>query len=70
NQSQLFIETPYRNQKMFADLLQTLSAATQLCIAVDITLPTEFIKTQTVQDWKKEKVNLHKRPAIFILHKK
>ncbi len=70
NQSQLFIETPYRNQKMFADLLQTLSAATQLCIAVDITLSTEFIKTQTVQDWKKGKVNLHKRPAIFILHKK
>jgi 16S rRNA (cytidine1402-2'-O)-methyltransferase len=70
DQSQLFIETPYRNDKMFADLLQTLSANTQLCIAVDITLSTEYIKTQSIQDWKKEKVSLHKRPAIFILHKK
>ncbi len=70
DQSQLFIETPYRNEKMFTDLLQTLSDNTQLCIAVDITLSTEYIKTQSVQDWKKEKVSLHKRPAIFILHKK
>ncbi len=70
DQSQLFIETPYRNEKMFTDLLQTLSAATQLCIAVDITLSGEFIKTQSVQDWKKEKVALYKRPAIFIIHKK
>ncbi len=70
DQSQLFIETPYRNEKLVADLLQTLSANTQLCIAVDITLSTEYIKTQSVEDWKKEKVDLHKRPAIFILHKK
>jgi len=70
DQSQLFIETPYRNEKMMTDLLQTLSPNTQLCVAVDITLSTEFIKTQSVQDWKKEKVELHKRPAIFILHKK
>ncbi len=70
DQSQLFIETPYRNEKMFADLLQTLSANTQLCIAVDITLSTEFIKTQSVLDWKRGKVDLHKRPAIFIIHKK
>jgi len=70
DQSQLFIETPYRNEKMFTDLLQTLSATTQLCIAVDITLSGEFIKTQSIQDWKKEKVALHKRPAIFIIHKK
>ena len=70
DQSQLFIETPYRNEKMFTDLLQTLSGSTQLCIAVDITLSTEFIKTQSVQDWKKGKVALHKRPAIFIIHKK
>ena len=69
DQSQLFIETPYRNEKLLTDLLQTLSPNTQLCVAVDITLSTEFIKTQTVQEWKKEKVELHKRPAIFILHK-
>ncbi len=69
NQSQLFIETPYRNEKMFNDLLRTLSINTQLCIAVDITLSTEYIKTQSVRDWKDDKVALHKRPAIFIIHK-
>ena len=69
NQSQLFIETPYRNEKMFNDLLRTLSINTQLCVAVDITLSTEYIKTQSVRDWKDDKVALHKRPAIFIIHK-
>lgn len=69
NQSQLFIETPYRNNKLLEDLLQILQPSTQLCIACDITLPTEFIKTKSVNDWKKNKVDLHKRPCIFILHK-
>ncbi|WP_281232193.1 SAM-dependent methyltransferase [Flavobacterium gelatinilyticum] len=69
NQSQLFIETPYRNNKLIEDLLQILSPATHLCIAADITLPTEFIKTMKVSDWKKLKVDLDKRPAIFIIHK-
>ncbi len=69
NQSQIFIETPYRNEKLLIDLLQTLSDNTQLCIAADITLPTEYIKTMTVAKWKKTKENLHKRPAIFIIHK-
>lgn len=69
NQSQLFIETPYRNEKLIEDLLQTLSDQTSLCIAADITLSTEFIKTLSIKDWKKQKINLHKRPAIFILHK-
>lgn len=69
NQSQLFIETPYRNNKMLEDLLQILHPKTWLCVAADITLPTEFIKTYTVQDWKKVKVDLHNRPAIFIIHK-
>lgn len=69
NQSQIFIETPYRNEKMVEDLLQVLSDQTQLCVAVDITLSTEYIKTMSISDWKNQKVNLHKRPAIFILHK-
>ena len=69
NQSQLFIETPYRNEKMMSDLLQTLSNNTKLCVAADITLPTEYIRTMTVARWKKVKENLHKRPAIFIIHK-
>jgi len=69
NQSQLFIETPYRNNKLLEDLLQTLQPNTHLCIAADLTLPTEFLKTLRVQDWKKVKVDLHNRPAIFIVHK-
>ena len=69
NQSQLFIETPYRNNKLIEDLLANLNGNTHLCIACDITLPTEFIKTKTVNDWKKQKVDLHNRPCIFIIHK-
>ena len=69
NQSQLFIETPYRNNKLVEDLLQILNPATHLCIATDITLPTEFIKTMRISDWKKLKVDLHNRPTIFIIHK-
>ena len=69
NQSQLFIETPYRNNKLTEDLLQILSPQTHLCIAADITLPSEFIKTKTVAQWKKEKPDLHNRPCIFIIHK-
>ena len=69
NQSQLFIETPYRNNKIFEDMLATLQPNTHICVACNITLPTEFIKTLTVNDWKKNKVDLHKRPCIFIIHK-
>ena len=70
NQSQLFIETPYRNEKMFADLIQTLSDETLLCLAVNITLANEYINTMPVRLWKHEKLDLHKKPAIFIIHKK
>lgn len=69
NQSQIFIETPYRNNKLLEDFLQTLQPNTLLCIATDITLPTEYIKTQSIQGWKKIKVDLHNRPTIFIIHK-
>ena len=69
NQSQIFIETPYRNEKLFVDLKSTLTPTTQLCIAADITLATEYIKTKEIKDWKHEKPDLHKRPAIFIIHK-
>jgi 16S rRNA (cytidine1402-2'-O)-methyltransferase len=69
NQSQLFIETPYRNNKLLEDILQTLQPNTLLCIACDITLPTEYIKTMNVNLWKKQKVDLHNRPCIFIIHK-
>jgi 16S rRNA (cytidine1402-2'-O)-methyltransferase len=69
NQTQIFIETPYRNEKMFADLKATLTPTTNLCIAADITLPTEYIKTMMVQDWKHQQPDLHKKPAIFIIQK-
>ena len=69
NQSQIFIETPYRNNKLLEDILQALQPSTHLCVAADITLPTEYIKTQRVSEWKKTTVDLHNRPAIFIIHK-
>jgi 16S rRNA (cytidine1402-2'-O)-methyltransferase len=69
NQSQIFIETPYRNNKLLEDVLQALQPNTHLCIATDITLPTEYIKTFRIADWKKIKVDLHNRPTIFIIHK-
>jgi len=69
NQSQLFIETPYRNNKLFEDLVQILQPNTHLCVATDITLPSEYIKTYRVAEWKKIKVDLHNRPTIFIIHK-
>jgi 16S rRNA (cytidine1402-2'-O)-methyltransferase len=69
NQSQIFIETPYRNNKLLEDLLQILQPNTHLCIAADITLPTEYIKTYRIADWKKTKIDLHNRPTIFIIHK-
>ncbi|MDO4728475.1 MAG: SAM-dependent methyltransferase [Bacteroidota bacterium] len=68
-QSQIFIETPYRNNKLLEDLLLLLQPNTYLCIACDITLESEYIKTLTVKDWKKQKVDLHNRPCIFIIHK-
>lgn len=66
-QSQLFIETPYRNNQMMESLLETLADQTQICVACDLTLPTEFIKTFSVDRWKKTKVDLHKRPTLFII---
>ncbi|MDR0872196.1 MAG: SAM-dependent methyltransferase [Prevotellaceae bacterium] len=68
NQTQIFIETPYRNLKMFDDILAHCQAQTRLCIAADITLDTEFIKTKTIKDWKKEKpLMIDKKPCIFLL---
>lgn len=69
NQSQIFIETPYRNEKLFIDLKSALNPATKLCVACDITLSTEYIKTLQIKDWKNEHPDLQKRPAIFIIHK-
>jgi 16S rRNA (cytidine1402-2'-O)-methyltransferase len=69
NQSQIFIETPYRNMKMLEEILQVCQPNTRLCIAVDITLETEFIKTKTVKEWKTQLPELSKRPCIFLIYK-
>ncbi len=69
DQTQLFIETPYRNMQMLEDLLAVCEEQTRLCIACDITLATESIQTLPVAEWKKKKPELHKRPAIFLIGK-
>ncbi|MGB6267741.1 MAG: SAM-dependent methyltransferase [Olleya sp.] len=69
NQTQSFIETPYRNNKLLEDLCSILGGNTEICVACDITLPTEFIRTKTANDWKKNSVDLHKRPTLFVIHK-
>lgn len=69
DQSQIFIETPYRNNKMLEDICNSLHANTRVCVASEITLPSEFIKTKTVIDWKRTSIDLHKKPTIFIIHK-
>lgn len=69
NMSQSFIETPYRNNQLLEELVKTLHPETRLCVACDVTLNSQFIKTKTAQEWSKIKVDLHKRPTIFIIHK-
>lgn len=69
NQSQIFIETPYRNNKLLEDMCNNLQDNTRVCVACDITLPTEFIKTKIIKEWKRNTVDFHKRPTIFIIHK-
>ena len=70
NQTQLFIETPYRNAKMIETILNALNPKTKLCVAAGITCAEEYIKTRTVAEWKKEKLpDLGKIPAIFVIGK-
>ncbi len=66
-QTQVFMETPYRNHKLLNDLLQYCLEGTQLCIAREVTLPTEYIKTAPISWWKHNIPDLEKKPAIFIL---
>jgi 16S rRNA (cytidine1402-2'-O)-methyltransferase len=70
NQTQIFIETPYRNNTLIDTLCSVLSPNTLLTIACDITLPTEYIKTKTIAKWKQSKPDIDKRPAIFLILKK
>jgi 16S rRNA (cytidine1402-2'-O)-methyltransferase len=67
NQTQVFIEAPYRNMKLLEDLIRMCSDNVKLCIAADLTTENEFIRTLYVKEWKNKLPNLHKRPAIFVL---
>ncbi|MEM6320304.1 MAG: SAM-dependent methyltransferase [Bacteroidota bacterium] len=67
-QTQLFIETPYRNGQLVEQAIKVLGPKTQFCIAMDLTLPTQYVKTRTIGQWRQEKLpELHKRPAVFLL---
>jgi 16S rRNA (cytidine1402-2'-O)-methyltransferase len=67
-ETQIFIETPYRNQHLLEDILAHCQAGTRLCIACDISLSDEFIKTKTVAEWKRSPLpDLHKKPTVFLL---
>ena len=67
-QTQIFIETPFRNNQMLEEVLKSCNPKTQLCIASNLTGEGEFIKTQSVYNWRKEKIDLHKQPTIFLLY--
>ena len=67
NCTQIFIETPYRNNQLIKEILQTCKETTLLCIAVDITAPSETIKTKTIKQWNSQPLDIHKRLAIFLL---
>ena len=66
-QTQIFMETPYRNNQLFETLLKSCHNNTRLCIASDITMTAEKIKTKTIAEWKQIKINIHKKPAIFLI---
>jgi 16S rRNA (cytidine1402-2'-O)-methyltransferase len=67
NSTQLFIETPYRNEQMIATLLKTCKANTRMCIAAELTSKNEYVKTKTIAEWRNEKTDFHKKPVIFLL---
>lgn len=69
NQTQIFIETPYRNMKLFESILESCHQKTQLCVAAMLTTKDEMIRTMTVGRWKKNPPAIHKQPAVFLIYK-
>ncbi len=69
NQTQLFIETPFRNNPMLEEILRSCNPQTRLCIACNLTADDEFIQTKTILEWKKQVPELHKKPAVFLIYK-
>lgn len=70
NQAQIFIETPYRNNQLLQDLMGTCAAETELCVATDLTLASEFVLTKRIGEWKKNPPDCNKRPTIFLLYRR
>ena len=69
NQTQIFMEAPYRNEQLFEDILEACSLKTSLCVACDLTTKDQFIKTLSLQEWKKQRPALHKKPTLFLIYK-
>ena len=69
DETQIFMETPYRNNRLMAELIRTCKSATRLCIASDVACDSESIRTRPVKEWKEKLPDLHKRPAIFLIGK-
>lgn len=67
-QTQIFIETPYRNNQLLAKLIEACKDDTKICVATNLTMENEYIKTKRISDWKKETVDLHKKPTVFLLY--
>jgi len=67
-QTQIFIETPFRNNQLFEEVLKSCKPNTQICVASNLTAENEFIKTQSVYNWRKEEIDLHKKPTIFLMY--
>jgi 16S rRNA (cytidine1402-2'-O)-methyltransferase len=66
-QTQIFIEAPYRNARLLEDLLAVCNPQTRLCVAVDLTMESEFVVTKTIAEWKRAVPDINKRPAIFLI---
>lgn len=67
-QTQIFIETPYRNQKVFDAMLRVLAPETLLCVATEISTPHEFIRTRMIHDWRSKEVDIHKKNTVFLIY--
>ncbi|MEN6587666.1 MAG: SAM-dependent methyltransferase [Sulfuricella sp.] len=70
NQTQIFIETPYRNNQLLQDMVATCSAETELCVASDLTLASEYVMTKHISEWKKNQPDCNKRPTVFLLYRR
>lgn len=67
SQTQIIIETPYRNDALLEDLLNICRPSTKICVAADITLPSAYIRTATVEQWRKNRIKIGKRPCVFLM---